>query len=43
MKNKNMRELQKHWTEQQKKAAKAPVVPKKEKKIEKNALTDGDR
>jgi hypothetical protein len=32
MKNKNMRELQKHWTEQQKKAAKAPVAPVKEKK-----------
>ena len=32
MKNKNQRELQKHWAEQQKKAAKAaPAPPKKEK------------
>ena len=41
MKNKNMRELQKHWTEQQKKAAKAPAAPTKEKK--KDAPADGAR
>jgi hypothetical protein len=43
MKNKNMRELQKHWAEQQKKAAKGPVAPTKEKKIEKDAPGDAVR
>jgi hypothetical protein len=43
MKNKNLRELERHWAEQQKKAAKAPAPPAKEKKIEKDAPTDGAR
>jgi hypothetical protein len=43
MKNKNMRELQKHWAEQQKKATKTAAAPTKEKKKEKDASTDAVR